>query len=250
MTQIDIKTLYVISILTILSILTIHLIIITQFEFEQKALFVNLSLISSITITCVFLVDIIRNYQGAKGIVVAFVLLFISYIAYLFGEVLWFVYESVLGVYPYPSVADVGFFFYFVFTALFLISIVRCFRDLTKYDVGVSILITSIVSAVYLALSLETHADPFDITFGAIFIIASSTVFGLSVIAFVKLRLMAFGAAWGLILISAIITTFSDIWYYTLENIGAYTYDHITNTLWIVSDAVLVFALLIHKRNI
>jgi len=102
----------------------------------------------------------------------------------------------------------------------------------------------------YLTLSLDAQADPEDILFGFIFLISSATVFGISFIALVKFRLMLFGVTWFIIFASMLITTVADIFYYTVENTGVYTYDHVINTMWIVSDAVLVYALLIHRRDV
>lgn len=236
-----------ISIVIILSVLHFG---ITQSDFEEKGLFVNLALIASITVTLFILVIIFKKYVGATNIRTSYMYLLLSYVAYLQGEITWFVYESVLGVYPYPSIADIGFFFYYVFTAIFLVSTVRCFSTLTKYDIGHALLIIALISSAYLVLSLESQVVTEDLHYGMPFILASSSVFAFSIIALVKLRNTSLALPWVIIFASMLITTVADIWYYPLENVGEYTYGHIINTLWIASDAVLVYALIVHRRII
>jgi len=243
------KFLHIKSFIVIAIIFIVHYLII-QFDFEGRELFVNVTLMASISITIYVLIVMIKNYRGAKGMVTAFAFLLISYIFYLFGEVSWFTYESILDLYPYPSIADVGFFFYFVFTGIFLVSIIRCFKTIQWHDIGIITIIVSVIMGFYLTLSLDAQADPEDILFGFIFLISSATVFGISFIALVKFRLMLFGVTWFIIFASMLITTVADIFYYTVENTGVYTYDHVINTMWIVSDAVLVYALLIHRRDV
>lgn len=252
MTYIDIKCdrrFHAIAIISILFLSTVHFWM-TQQDFEQKPLFINLTLITSIIVTLFTLIIIFKKYDGARNIRISYLFLFFAYLAYLAGELLWFVYETILGVYPYPSVADVGFFFYFVFESIFLIATIRCFNRLNKYDVGIVLLIMSIITAVYIVLMLEGDVDAFDTHFGLAFVLAASSVMGFAVIALAKLRRSSIGLAWSIIFVSMLITTVADIWYYTLENVGVYTYDHIMNTLWITSDAVLVYALVLHRRII
>lgn len=252
MTYIDIqcdRKFHAIAIVSILFLSSLHFWI-TQMDFEEKPLFINLTLITSITVTLFTLIIIFKKYVGAINVRISYLFLFLAYLAYLSGELLWFTYETVLGAYPYPSIADVGFFFYFVFESIFLISIIRCYRDITRYHVGVILLIMSVITAVYLVLMLEGQVESFDTLFGLGFVLAASSVMGFSVIALAKLRGTSIGLAWKIIFVSMLITTVADIWYYTLENVGVYTYDHIMNTLWITSDAVLVYALILHRRVI
>lgn len=231
----------------IITLFIIHYTI-TQFDFEYKALFVNLTLISSISITLVMLGIIFKTYVGARNTRISFLFLFVAYIAYLTGELVWFVYESIMGVYPYPSLADIGFFFYFVLSAVFLISIIRCYSNVTRYDVGTVSLVVSIIVSLYLVTSIE--AETYDLLFGLPFVMGASTVFGFSAIALYKLRGSDLRVVYQIIFVSILLTTVADIWYYILENVGGYDYDHIVNTIWIISDAALVYALLLHKRII
>lgn len=239
------KKLHLLIISVIIALSTTHYII-TQLEFEGIELFINFTLMGSISVTLIALGIIYKRYIGARNIRIAFLFLFLSYIAYLSGEVIWFVYETILEIYPYPSLADVGFFFYFVLSTIFLISTIRCYNILTRYDIGAAVLIMSVISSIYLVVSIE--ADTFDIVFGIPFILAASSMFAFSAIALHKLKGSSIRLAWTIIFISMLITTVADIWYYILENVYGYTYDHIVNTLWIISDAVLVYALIIHKR--
>jgi len=241
--------LHVIAISSVIILTALHFGI-SHADFEEKPLFINLALIASIGVTLFVLAVIFQKYVGANNIRVSFMYLFLSYVAYLQGEVTWFFYESVLGIYPYPSVADIGFFFYYVFTAIFLISTVRCFGSLTRYDIGNAVLIISIITAMYLVLSIEEGAETFDLLYAIPFILAASSVFAFAITALTKLRKTSIALPWIIIFASMVITTVADIWYYTLENVGIYTYDHIVNTLWIASDAVLVYALIVHRRII
>jgi hypothetical protein len=241
--------LHVLAISFVIILSAVHFGII-QTDFEGKELFVNIGLIASITATLFVLAMIFRKYVGAKNIRISYMYLLISYVSYLQGELTWFVYESVLGLDPYPSIADVGFFFYYVFTAIFLVSTIRCFSTLTLYDIGHALIIMSIIASVYIVLSIDTEIDTYDLLYGLPFILAASSVFVFSIIALFKLRKTSLALPWIIIFASMVITTVADLWYYPLENIGGYTYDHIINTMWIASDAVLVYALVVHRRII
>jgi hypothetical protein len=252
MTYIDIKCdrrFHVIAISIILFLSVLHFWV-TQIDFEEKPLFINLTLISSITMTLFTLVVIFKKYDGARNIRISYLFLFFAYLAYLSGELLWFVYENVLETYPYPGLSDVGFMYYFIFESIFLIATIRCFNTLTRYNIGTVLIIMSIITSVYIVLMIDGETETFDVFFGLAFVLAASSVMGFSVIALTKLRKTSISLAWKLIFISFLITTVADVWYYILENIGVYTYNHIMNTLWITSDMVLVYALILHRRII
>jgi len=239
--------LHIITISFIIVLSSLHFGI-SQVDFEGKELFINLTLITSISATLFTLTVILRRYEGVRNIRTAYLYLFISYVAYLQGEITWFVFETILGIEPYPSIADVGFFFYFCFTTIFLISIIRCHAKLTKYDIGHAVIIISIITSVYLVLNIEAEVEQYDLLYALSFILAASSAFAFSITAVMKLRKTSIALPWIIIFISMLITTIADIWYYNLENLGAYTYDHIINTLWITSDAVLIYALILHRR--
>lgn len=241
------QQLHIIAISLVIILSALHFVII-QADFDGKDLFVNLALIASISATLFTLAVIFKRYDGARNIRTAYLYLFISYVAYLQGEITWFGYESILGIYPYPSIADIGFFFYYVFTTIFLISIVRCHTKLTRYDVGHAMIIISIITSVYMVLNIEAEVEQYDLVYALPFILASSSVFAFSITAVMKLRKTSIALPWIIIFVSMLITTIADIWYYNLENLGAYTYDHVINTLWITSDAVLIYALILHRR--
>ena len=220
----------------------------TQTDFEQKALFVNISLILSIVATIAILIMIIKHYQGDRALKHSFMFLMFSYIAYLFGELVWFVYETIFGLYPYPSIADVGFLFYFIMSVVFLISIIRRFVSLTIHDIAYAVLVMGIITTTYLFISIGEDSDHFDIMFGLPFVLSSSAMFGFSLIALYKFRKSRVNFVWIILFSSMLVTTIADIWYYTAENLGQYTYEHIMNTMWIVSDALLVYSLLLYRK--
>lgn len=223
--------------------------IVTQYDFEDKDLYVNISLILSIVAAIIVLTVIVRRYQSQKETKVAFLFLLVAHIAYLFGELSWFVYETVLNLEPYPSsVADVGFLNYFILSDIFLIAIIRRHTKLTIHNVGYAVLLISILTTIYLFVSINDDADYFYVLFGLPFVLSASTMFALSCIALYKFRSTPTYLAWIILFTSFLVTTIADLWYYSAENFGQYTYDHIMNTMWVASLGLLVYGLLMYRK--
>ena len=236
---------FIISIIVIFAVGNHHF---TQTDFDEKAVYVNMSLIVSGGITIAILAVITKRYHGDKIVRMSFLFLLFSYIAYLFGEVAWFVFETILGIYPYPSVADVGYLNYFILSVIFVITITRRYATIGIHDVGYVILIISIITTTYLFISLGEESEMYLVILGMPFVLSCSAMFAFSLVALYKLRHTSIGTVWIILFMSMTVTTVADIWYYTAENLGQYTYSHIMNTMWIVSDALLIYALLLYRK--
>jgi len=241
------KQLHTVAIILVISIGIIHFGIM-QSDFEDLGLFYNISIMISLAVVIVMSAIIYQKYAKQRRLSILFLFLTLAYVSYLFGEIGWFVFENVFFEYPYQTVADIGFFFDFVFTIIFLIAAIRLFSKLTRYDIGAASLVMSVIIAGYLVFSIDAETETYDLLFGLIFIIASSAVFSYSIIAMNTFWPTKVHISWVIIALAFMVSTTADALYYTTENIGVYTYADPSNTLWIVSNALLVYALILHRR--
>jgi hypothetical protein len=96
----------------------------------------------------------------------------------------------------------------------------------------------------------EIEGYSFDFYFGMIFVFGSSLILSLAILGVTVFRRSILGIAWLLLAVGIFLFTFADVWYYYLEITEEYSDSHFTNTLWITSNMIIVYALYKHKKII
>ena len=96
----------------------------------------------------------------------------------------------------------------------------------------------------------EIEGHSFDFYFGLIFVFGSSLTLSLAILGVAVFRDSVLGVAWFMLVIGIALYAFADVWYYYLEEIEEFTITHPVNTLWIISNIFMVYALYKHKKII
>ena len=192
----------------------------------------------------------IKKYSGALVYSKAFKFLAVSFIGIFGGELIYFIYEAVLGLDPYPSIGDAFYFMFYPMIILFLIVNIKFFiLKFSKLDVLPIIVIPIIISSVYVILTSPAEFN-FDFWFGLSSIIATSTTLGFSILAAKTFRGGMIQTTWVLFVIGILSVVVGDTWYYYMELFGEYSLDHIVNLFWYFGYLFILYSLIKHKKII
>lgn len=108
---------------------------------DKNRLFENLLYLSAPILTVFAAAFIVRTYGFSSKHGRAFFLIFLGYLSWLIGETLWVVFDYVLGIDPYPSIADFFFLTAYPLIALGIIFEVKL-ADIKFSSINRAILIT------------------------------------------------------------------------------------------------------------
>ena len=193
-----------------------------------------------------------RRYWGSEvfgktylSLAIAFIFLFVGDSTYIYYD--WYTDEA-----PYPSVADLFFLLFYPFAAYHLIQNIKYFKKDLKWGpkIGVPVLVMLIVG-IFAYMSIDMiDEEPFDFYFGLMFVLASAVIFSLAILGAAVFRDSILGTAWLLLAGGIFAFTVADVWYYYLEVVDGYTGDHFVNTLWVLGNTAIIYALYKHKKTI
>ena len=191
-----------------------------------------------------------RRYAGTLVYSRAYTMLGIAFLLMFSGEFTYFVYDQILKLDPYPSIADLFFFVFYPMVLLYLITNMRFFApQITKIGI-ITIVGTPLVTTfVYLYLSLSDFGS-FDFYYGVIFVAAASTTLGFSIHTARIFRGGLIGTAWLVLVIGIILDVVGDTWYYYLEINNGYTLENPVNLCWYSSYLLILYSLYKHKKSL
>jgi hypothetical protein len=200
----------------------------------------------------IFALYVAKRYKGSEIFGVTYASLGIGLLFLFVGDTTYIIYEHVLEEDPYPSMADVFFLIYYPFTAYHLIRNIGYFKkdlNLSSKLFVPGLTLTIVLIFAFISFDkIEGHS--FDFYFGLIFVFGSSLILSLAILGVTVFRHSILGVAWLLLAIGIFLFTFADVWYYYLEIAEEYSGSHFTNTLWITSNMIIVYALYKHKKII
>ena len=203
-----------------------------------------------------------KRYWGSEVFGKTYIALAIAFTLGAAGDGLYIYYDWYTDEAPWPSMADIFFLLFYLFAGYHLVKNIRYFRkDLgwgPKIGVAATTIIITAIFAFGSLLDVETgQLDPgmiegeeFDFYFGLVFVIGSAALFGLALLGAAVFRASILGKAWLLLAAGIFFFTVADVWYYHLELTDAYSGDHFVNTLWVLSNAAIVYALYKHRKTI
>jgi hypothetical protein len=192
------------------------------------------------------------RYKGSHVFGKSYLLLSLGFLSVFLGEITYLVYDLVLGIEPYPSIADIFFFAYSPFLIAHLIINIRFFQPKTKFITKVwvtAIPITIILTYTWFSLS-EISEINFDFYYGVIFVLATSITLAFTILGTKIFKEGILGKSWSILLLGILSLTFADDIYYYLEILGSYDLTHPVNILWYAGYWIVVYALLKHKEDI
>lgn len=194
------------------------------------------------------------RYKDALVFGKAYLSLAVGYLAIFLGELTYAIYESVLKIEPYPSIADAFFFIQYPLILIHLILNIRFFTPVIKKFTKIVISgIPILVVLSYIVLNIineETLEINFDFIYGLFFVAFSSITLTFAVLGALTFRGGVLGKAWLLLLIGILCNTIGDTWYYNLEIFEQYDLTHPVNLFWYVGFWIMIYSLYKHRKNI
>lgn len=190
-----------------------------------------------------------KKYAGTAVFGKAYFALGLGLMMFVLGEFSYLYYDLVLGIDPYPSIADVFFFSFYPLAMFHLVKNIRFFKPkLDSLSKILIVIIPIVIVVIYSVLSyIEIGEMNFDYYYGLIFIMASATVLSGGLLGARIFRQGVLGMAWLVLVIGILLTTIGDVWYYYLETFGQYELTHPVNLFWWASYMVITYALYKHQ---
>lgn len=188
-----------------------------------------------------------KKYTGTIVYSKAFKFLGIAFVGIFFGELIYFIYEEILGLDPYPSIGDVFYFLYYPAIILFLRTNIKFFSpQQSKLDIITMIGIPVALSGTYIILATPIEFN-FDFWYGLAAIIATTTTLGFAIQAVKTFRGGIIQTTWVLFVIGALSIAIGDAWYYYLELFEGYSLEHVVNLFWYIGYLFVLYSLIKHK---
>lgn len=193
-----------------------------------------------------------KRYLGTKVFGKSYFALALSLLMVVFGEVSYLIYDLILGIDPYPSVADLFFFAFYPLMMYHLVKNIYFFKPKIGLPTKILIIVLLIILvSIYSILSLQEIGEAnFDYYYGLIFILATSAVLSMSILGASIFKQSLLGIAWLILVVGILLNAIGDIWYYYLETFDQYSISHPVNLFWWASYMVIVYALYKHKEAI
>lgn len=193
-----------------------------------------------------------KRYRGSPVFGKTYFALAIGFVLAFVGELVYNYYSMVLFEDPYPSIADVFFIAFYFFAAYHLIKNIKYFKkDLGS---GAKLVVPAISIAMIVGFGLFTletfESNPDVYLMSMAYVVSSAVVLALALLGAAIFRHSVLGVAWLLLAAGIVGYSIADVWYYYLEEIEEYTLTSPVNTLWILSNALMIYALYKHKKTI
>lgn len=207
----------------------------------------------SITLTVAILSFVTaKKYSGIGVYGKAYMALGIGFVGFFLGDFTYFIYEQVLGLDPYPSIADVFYYLLYVGIIAYLLLHIRFF---TKKIQATDKLMIGIVSAIaalsYTLISASEIGElNFDFYYGIVFVSIVSVTLGLSVYGFRIFQKGIVGTTWLLLTVGILLFVVGDSWYYYIELFEGYDLRHPVISLWYVGQFFIIYSLLHHRKTL
>lgn len=243
---------YKILILIVLSAIVFQLVLTFTFSSDDSDQII--SIVSFVNPLAVGIVGLFLTYRyrGSHVFGKSYLFLSLGFFSLFVAEVVYSVYDLILEIEPYPSIADIFFFAYIPLLIGHLLINIKFFQpnisSITKiWVLGIPIVITT----AYSLLSLYSIGEAnFDFYYGFIFVAATSVALSLTILGTRVFSGGAVGKSWMVLLLGILALTLADDWYYYLEISESYDLTHPVNILWYAGYWIIVYALLKHKKVI
>lgn len=242
-----------ISIRIILLILGVGVVIYAFLNILDEDTVGNLAFVLSVVIASAVAVScfvVSKRYWGTAVFGKSYLALGLAYFSYALAEVLYYTFDLILGIEPYPSVADIFFFGLYPLTMIHLILNIRFFHaKLSKPSKIWLPLIPIVFLIVYGYISYtEFEEANFDFYYGMIFVAGSSITLSIALLGASVFRQGVLGIPWLLLVIGILMNAIGDLWYYHMEVFGEYYDAHPVTVVWYVSNLVMIYALYKHQK--
>ena len=207
-----------------------------------------------------------RRYSGTRVYSKAYVMLGVAFLFMFFAELTYFIYEEILYLDPYPSIADIFFFVFYPMIIAYLIINLKFFAPkISKSGLALIIGMPIIATMTYVYFIISPYVTDntlteyglfgivedfgsFDFYYGIIFIAAASITLGLALHTAKIFRGGLIGTAWLILVFGIILNLIGDTWYYYSEVTTGYSLTDPVNLCWYSSYLLILYALYKHKK--
>ncbi len=219
---------------------------------------VDLSIVTSITlvvsplavsISCFIIAKI---YGMSKVFGKSYLLLGLGFFSVFVGELIYFHFVNTLFYEEYSIMGDFFFLASYPFKIAHIFINICYFVDRLTYSQKYLLCVIPVAiilgySAVVFGVGLD---DVDEFIYSLIFVITSSIVLALTVVAFTLFRKTVLISAWFVLLIGIAIGTVGDILYNYAYTLGAYSFSSLLPPLWIASSLIMIYALYKHQQSV
>lgn len=234
------------KIVAVIALLVIGFHFLVNYSEGSDALIYGFSMVIPLSVS-VFAFITSRKYSGTFVYSRAYIMLGVAFLLMFFAELTYFVYEQILDLDPYPSIADVFFFVFYPMIILYLLINLRFFSpQISKSGLSIIIGTPFVATLTYTYLTISDFGS-FDFYYGIIFVASASVTLGLAIHTAKIFRGGLIGTSWLILVIGIIINVIGDTWYYYIEVIGEYSLAHPVNLCWYSSYLLILYALYKHK---
>jgi hypothetical protein len=239
------------AIVIIASLAIGYQIYISEFVNEEEISFADFSYGLSALAVGITALFIAKRYKGSPVFGKTFFALAIGFILLFVGDLIYNYYVIVLDEDPYPSIADVVWMGFYFFVGFHLVKNIKYFKKDLSWGakIGVPVLAAAMVVA-FGVFTIETlYDDPVVYYTSELYVVASATMLSLAILGLTVFRNSVLGIAWFMLVCGIFVYSFADVWYYYLEEVEAYSITHPVNTLWVLSNIFMIYALYKHRET-
>jgi hypothetical protein len=238
----------------IVLVLSFHLLVNYGFDVDKSEFIATVFSFLNPLIVFILGISAYVKYRGTQIFGKSIIFLSLAFLSLFVAEILYMVYDVILNVDPYPSIADIFFFLLYPLLAVYLFKNVKYFSPTlhrTSKFLLVSIPVIIILGFVILSTTLaEPDYNEFDFIYGTLFIVVSLITLAIGVVGAFILRQGAIGKVWILITIGILLNNIGDVWYYHMELFEGYDLFHPVNLFWYSGYWLTMYGLLKHKKTI
>lgn len=211
--------------------------------FDQISLFLYTVIPGSLVVIVVWLVmksDRIKEIPKKSLIFLA-----MSFISWFTAEQLWNFYEQILGIDPFPSIADVFYilapFFMFISLTIFLKSFKK---QISKKIIFFAISVSAVLLIPTVVIIYESsHDDLLEIVIGIIYPVSDSIVLAPVIITILFVIKKKTNPFWMMILIGMLMFIVADTLFLFLTSTDEYFTHHPVEILWLLSYLIWFYSL-------
>ncbi|MEM3063958.1 MAG: histidine kinase [Candidatus Nitrosotenuis sp.] len=195
---------------------------------------------------------IAHRYKATKTFGKAYLALACGYLCSTIAEILYFVYEYLLNIDAYPSLADVFFFALYLFVLFHLIIYIRFFKpriSLKEFLWMTAISVT--IASIYITLTVGMlQVSTFYFYYGLMFVLLPAIVLPFAILGAKVFKSGTVGTEWLILVIAIMTLTIGDVWYYHIEIFNGYSLFHPVNIFWYAGYWTIVYAMYKHQKSI
>ncbi|WP_316504191.1 hypothetical protein [Nitrosopumilus sp.] len=183
----------------------------------------------------------------------SYLILGVGYFFAFVGEISFVYFVDILGEESSPILSEISFLILYVLILIHLAINIRYFADrLVLYQKVLLGVIPIAMILTYSFLLFDTgNVDDFELPYSLVAISLSSLTVSFAVVGFTLFKQTALMIAWFLLLVGMFAGSVGDIANYYLVAIGDFnSISNYSTTLWITSNAIVIYALYRHQRTV